>query len=292
LITLGEFEISRVEEMVLDEETSLLKHWNEDVLRESRSWMAPNFYNEERGVFSIVIQAWILRAAGRTIVIDTSGGNDKERPLSARFHKLKTEFPRLLAAAGVIPNQVDMVILSHLHVDHVGWNTRLDGDRWVPMFPNAEHVVSATELEVRDPERGAASRPPASWNAYNDSVRPILDAGLARVVEGTENLAPGIDLVPIPGHAPGQMGVRVRSGGKEAFFIADVMHNPIQVSHPAWNSKYCEDQALAAETRARVLKHAADEGALILPGHFGSPHCGYVRRGTGGYVFEPSPKCP
>ena len=291
MIRIGEFAISRVEEIVLDEPTSLFEHWNKDCLRQ-RPWMAPHYYDGGRDVFFSTIQTWVLRMPGKTILIDTSGGNDKDRPLSPRFHKLATEFPKKLQALGIEPNEVDLVILTHLHVDHVGWNTRLEGDRWVPMFPNAEYVVSATELEVRDPKRGAAARPSGSWNTYNDSVVPILEAGLARVVEGNETLLPGIELTPIPGHAPGQMGVLARSGGQEAFFIADVMHNPIQIYHPEWNSKFCEDQDLARRTRAKVLSHAADNGSLILPGHFGHPYCGYVRRAQNGYVFEPSPVAP
>jgi len=289
---LGEFEISRAEEVVLDEDTSLLAHWNDEILEQHRHWMAPHFYNEERKVFYTTIQTWIVKTPEHTIVIDTSGGNDKDRPLSPRFHKLATQFPERLRAVGVDPEKVDMVILTHLHVDHVGWNTRLEGDRWVPMFPNARHVVSAVELEARDPARGAASRPPASWNTYNDSVAPLLEAGLVQTVEGNETLLPGLDLLPIPGHAPGQTGVLLRSGGREAFFIADVMHNPIQIRYPEWNSKYCENQDLARETRAKVLRHAADNGSLILPGHFGMPYCGYVRRAGDGYVFEPSPAVP
>ncbi|MFC7398688.1 MBL fold metallo-hydrolase [Chelatococcus sp. GCM10030263] len=292
MIKLGDFEISRVEEVVLDEPTSLFTPWTEEVLAEHRHWMAPNFYNEDRQVLFSTIQTWILKTPERTIVIDTSGGNDKDRPLSPRFHKLATDFPKKLRAAGVDPETVDMVILTHLHVDHVGWNTRLDGDNWVPMFPKADYVVSATELEVRDPKRGAAARPPGSWNTYNDSVLPILEAGLARIVGGTEMLLPGVELVPIPGHAPGQMGVKARSGGQEALFIADVMHSPIQIYHPDWNSKFCENQDLARETRAKVLGYAAETGALILPGHFGWPYCGYVRRAGDGYAFEPSPVVP
>jgi glyoxylase-like metal-dependent hydrolase (beta-lactamase superfamily II) len=290
MIRIGEFEISRVEEVVLDEPTSLLEHWNDQTLHQN-PWMAPNYYSTERGVFFSTIQTWVLKTPEKTILIDTSGGNDKDRPLSPRFHKLATEFPRKLQALGVEPEKVDMVILTHLHVDHVGWNTRLEGDRWVPMFPNAEYVVSSIELELRDPKRGASARPPGSWNTYNDSVVPILEAGLARIVDGTEKLLPGIELRPIPGHAPGQMGVLARSG-EEAFFIADVMHNPIQIYHPEWNSKFCEDQDLARKTRAQVLEHAADNGSLILPGHFGHPHCGYVRRSGDGYAFEPSPVTP
>lgn len=292
MIKLGDFEISRVEEIVLDEETSLLAHWNDDILRQHQDWMVPNFYNEDRKVFFSVIQIWVLKTPDKTIIIDTGGGNDKDRPLSARFHMLSLPFIEQLKAVGVAPEDVDMVILTHLHVDHVGWNTKLENGQWVPTFPNAEYIVSAKELEARDPKRGAASRPPAAWNTYLDSVQPILDAGKMRIVEGNEELMPGIKLVPVPGHAPGQMGVLVESGGREAFFIADVMHNPVQIHYPDWNSKYCENQDQARETRAKVLKHAADHGTLLFAGHFGFPHCGYVRRSGDGYVFEPSSVSP
>lgn len=288
MITIGDFQLSRVEEIVLDEETTLFEGWGEEALARHQGWMAPNFYNEERKVFFSTIQCWVLKTPDKTIIIDTCGGNDKERPLSPRFDHLSLPFLERLADAGVKPEDVDIVILTHLHVDHVGWNTRLVDGKWVPTFPNAEYVISATELEVRDPKRGAASRPPASWNTFNDSVQPLLDAGKVRVVEGNETLMPGVKLVPIPGHAPGQMGVLVNSGGEEAFFIADVMHNPVQIYHPDWNSKYCENQPLARETRADVLKHAADNGTLLIPGHFGKPHCGYVRREGDGYRFEAS----
>ncbi len=287
MIEIGDFRISRVEEMVLDEDPSLLKHFDDEILAAHRDWLVPDFYVAERNCFRTMIHAWILRTPDRTIVIDTAGGDDKDRPLSPRFHKLKTGFDQRLAAAGVDPAEVDMVLLTHLHVDHVGWNTKLDGDRWVPMFPNAQYVVSGTELAARDPERGAREKPPASWGPYLDSVKPILDAGMMRIVEGDETILPGIDLVPVPGHAPGMMGIRVRDGGKEAFFIADVMHQPIQIHYPAWNSKYCENQDLAAETRAKVLRHAADVGALLLPAHFCGPTCGYARPVSGGgYAFE------
>lgn len=287
LIEIGDFRISRVEEVVLDEDRSLLEHFNDAILQENRSWMVPSFYNEERGCLFSMIHMWVIQHPDRTILVDTGGGDEKDRPLSPRFHMQKRKLDEKLKAIGIGPEKVDTVLLTHLHVDHVGWNTRLEGGRWVPTFPNAEYVASATELEARDPDRGAAGKPPGSWNAYLDSVKPVIESGQMRVVEGTENIMPGVDLVPIPGHAPGMFGVRVRSGGKEAFFIADVMHQPIQILYPEWSSKYCEDKPLANDTRAKVLQHAADEEALILPAHFNRPYGGYVRRGFGGYVFEP-----
>ncbi|MEJ8573011.1 MBL fold metallo-hydrolase [Microbaculum marinum] len=287
MIEIGKFQISRVEEVVLDEDPSLLEQFDHDVLARHRDLLVPDFFNPERNCFRTMIHAWILRTPDKTIVIDTAGGDDKDRPLSPRFHMKKTGFDTRLAAAGVDPEDVDLVLLTHLHVDHVGWNTKLQDGAWVPMFPNAEYVATRTELEVRDPERGARDRPEASWGPYLDSVKPILDAGMMRIVEGDETLMPGIDFVPLPGHAPGMMGIRVRDDGKEAFFIADAMHQPIQIHYPGWSSKYCENRDLATETRANIFRHAADEGALLLPAHFCGPMCGYVRPTSDGYAFEP-----
>ncbi|SEQ23271.1 Glyoxylase, beta-lactamase superfamily II [Faunimonas pinastri] len=287
MIQIGEYTISRVEEVILDEATSLFPELGEETLAANRGWLSPNFYNEERGVFLTMVHSWILRSASHTIIIDTAGGDDKDRPLSPRFHRARTGFLERLKAAGIDPEAVDMVILTHLHSDHVGWNTRLAGERWVPTFPNAEHIASRAEVEARDPERGAASRPPASWNVYRDSIQPIIDAGLLRLVEGNEALLPGVSLFPVPGHAPGMMGVRVEADGKVAMFISDVMHQPLQVSYPDWNSRYCEDQDLARLTRAKILDQAAREGALLLPAHFGQPYAGYVRRDGDRYRFEP-----
>ena len=289
MLEIGDFKISRVEEVVLDEPVDLFAGLDENIIAQNRGWMEPHCYNAERNVLQSMIHVWILRRGDRTIIIDTGGGDDRDRPLSPRFHMQKRHLDRGLVAAGVDPESVDTVFLTHLHVDHVGWNTKREGDRWVPMFPNARYKMSAKELEARDPERGAASKPPASWNTYLDTVKPVLDAGLVDVVEGTESLGDGLDMVPIPGHAPGMTGLRVRSKGQEAFFITDVMHQPIQILYPEWNSKYCENQDMARETRAKVLKHAADEGALLLPSHFGRPFGGYVRRDGGGYRFEPAP---
>lgn len=287
MIKLGDIEITRIEELMITEPVASFAGIGEAELAAHASWLVPDYYVPAEASFVTSVHVWLLRGPGQVILVDTGGGNDKERPASPRFHKRQAAFLEELAKAGVRREDVTLVLLTHLHVDHVGWNTMLVDGRWVPTFPNATYVMSAREVEARDPERGAAGKPPGAQAPFIDSVKPILDAGLARLVEGNERITDGIDLMPIPGHAPGQMAVRVRSGADEALFMADVVHQPIQVYYPQVNSKYCEDQELARETRAEVLAYAADRHALLLPGHFGRPHAGYVERDGTGYRFVP-----
>lgn len=293
MIKVGDFEIRRIEEMVLAEPAASFAGFDAAALSQHGHWLVPNYFDEAADAFVTSIHVWLVKTPTLAILIDTGGGNDKQRPASPRFHQRQAPFLDMLAKAGVTPETVDMVILTHLHVDHVGWNTQLIGGRWQPTFPRAAYVMSKSEVAWRDPKAGAADKPPASHQPFIDSVQPILEAGLARLVDGDETLAEGIDLMPIPGHTPGQMAVRLRSRGEEAVFIADVMHQPIQVHLPEINSKYCEDQDLARATRARILAYAADTGAILLPGHFGQPYGGTVERdGAGGYRFRPLATMP
>ncbi|WP_169196734.1 MBL fold metallo-hydrolase [Devosia sp. MC1541] len=285
MIRVGDIIIDWVEELVVYDPPELFGEMTSDELAGHSSWLTPDYFTEENG-FYVGVLSWIIRTPTRTILVDTGAGNDKVRPTSPRFGGLHTPFLEGLAQKGITRDRLDLVILTHLHLDHVGWNTLLNNDKWVPTFPNTRHIVSAIELAHRDPERGAAARPPATWQVYNDSVRPLVDAGLLETVEGTEDLGEGLSLIPLPGHSPGQMGVRVQSQGQSAMCIADVLHQPIQVYHPSWNSRYCEDQETARTTRAKVLAEAADYNTLLLPAHFGNSHCGYVHKTPSGYSYE------
>jgi glyoxylase-like metal-dependent hydrolase (beta-lactamase superfamily II) len=238
------------------------------------------------------VHSWLIRAPDRTILVDTCGGNRKTRPLSPRFDQLDTSYLDRLKAAGVTPDDIDMVLLTHLHVDHVGWNTRLDNGRWVPTFRNARYVVSRTELAAQDPARGAKAKPPEANRPFVDSVQPILDAGLMDVMEGDERLAEGFDLMPIPGHTPGMIALRVRSRGEEALFAGDIAHQPVQIAQPDWSTKYCADPAQAAASRRRVLAQCADSNALLCPVHFGWPYCGRIARQGAGFAFVPHDREP
>jgi glyoxylase-like metal-dependent hydrolase (beta-lactamase superfamily II) len=292
MIKIGSVEISRIEDVMIIEQPTTFADFRPELINDARDWLLPNHYDEASNTFVMSVHSWLLRTPEHTILIDTAAGNGKTRPASPRLHMLNTDYLKRLAGAGVTPTDVDTIILTHLHVDHVGWNTFWDGGRWAPTFPNATTVMSATAREAHDPKRGAAAKPVETRPPFIDSVQPILETGTVRLVEGDEILFDGIDLVPAPGHAPGHMMVRLRSGGKEALFTGDVMHQAIQIANPAWNSKYCEDPEKARETRARVLAYCADQRCLMLPVHFNTPYCGYIERRGSRYAFVPSDEMP
>lgn len=292
MIKLGDIEIHRIEEVMLAEAMTLLPDFQREVLSENLDWLAPHYYDAASDTFPTSVHSWLIKMPGRTILIDTCGGNGKNRPLSPRFHMLDTPWLHRLKAAGVTPEQVDCVVLTHLHIDHVGWNTRFDGEKWVPTFPNAQYVMSRVERDAYDPARGAKEKPEGANLPFIDSVQPILDSGQARLVDGNETLFPGVDLVPIPGHSPGMIAVRVRSRGEEALFAGDIAHQPIQIAMPDWSTKFCADAKMAAASRRRILNHCADTGSLLLPVHFGWPYCGRIARRGKGFAFLPSGQEP
>ena len=294
MIKVGRFEIAPVEEIVVDEPSSLFPDWDPAVLEEVGAWYDEAYYDADRDVFFSTIQSWLVRDGATTMLIDTCSGNAKPRSAFPRFDRLDEPYLERLAQAGASPEDIDLVILTHLHVDHVGWNTRLVDGRWRATFPNATYVMTGIERDARDPERGAASAPPERTVPFQDSIRPILDGeALVDIVRGDEaDYRPGVSFQPVPGHAPGMMAVRLEDQGQQALFVADVIHQPIQALRPEWSSKYCEDKPLAVDTRRRVLEQAAETGCLVLPSHFGGSHCGYVRRDGAGYVWEPRPLGP
>jgi glyoxylase-like metal-dependent hydrolase (beta-lactamase superfamily II) len=194
---------------------------------------------------------WVVRERGRTVLVDTGIGNDKERPGLPAFHRLRTDFP---SALGIRPEQVDIVINTHLHADHVGWNTRWEDGEWVPTFPNATYLVPAADYEhfADDP-------------VIADSVRPVVEAGQAVLWRDEHLVMDGLVLEATPGHTPGSSVLKLRD---EAVFVGDLLHNPAQILEPDTNSMFCLDAAEARRSRRRVLGWAADHNARVLPSHF------------------------
>jgi glyoxylase-like metal-dependent hydrolase (beta-lactamase superfamily II) len=226
-----------------------------------------------QGNLALSIHTWIVRMPGRLIVIDTGIGNDRDRDGSPLFDHLHTEFEARLAAAGVDREAVDTVVMTHLHNDHVGWNTHREGGRWRPMFPNARYIFSARELHewLHDPKRRAI---------LADSVQPILDAGLAAPFDAAHpaDLGDGLSQLATPGHTPDHASIVLTSAGHHALFGGDVMHSALQVEYPHWNSTFCEDRPRATLSRQRVLAWCVEHDALYFSTHFANTSAGRIAR--------------
>ncbi|MCE3284378.1 MAG: fold metallo-hydrolase [Steroidobacteraceae bacterium] len=250
--------------------------------------LTPAYYRDDADCLYAFLQSWVLQVDGLTVLYDTGAGNAKERPGIPLFGGLETPFLDRLAAAGFGPRDIDVVVCSHLHIDHVGWNTHLHEGRWLPTFPNARYLFSAIERDYWDP-RGPGPRPTpggahVNTNVFEDSVQPLLDAGVATLVDGGHRVSESITLELGPGHTPGHLIMDVRSRGESALFVGDILHHPVQVHRPDWNSPFCEDQEQARRTRRRVLELAAEREALLVPAHFGGEHCCRVRRDADTFV--------
>ncbi|KAA0084909.1 MBL fold metallo-hydrolase [Paraburkholderia sp. T12-10] len=217
---------------------------------------------------------WVVEIGGMTIVVDTGIGNGKSRPFSALFDKLDNPVLDRLEAAGFMREKIAYVLLTHLHVDHVGWNTHWQDGRWAPVFPNATYVFGERECDYFATPEGESRR-----MVFEDSVRPVIDAGQAQVVpDAGAEILDGIRFLPTFGHSIGHMAIEIRSRGETALFSGDVMHSAVQVHRPDWNSMFCLDQEQARASRQRLLARAADTGATVFAAHFAETSAGTVRR--------------
>ncbi len=234
-------------------------------------WLQPHFITPD-GAIKWSVHALLVEPPGLKLVVDTCVGNDKPRGMTQK-RPLATDFLAQLGEAGWRREDVNAVVCTHLHVDHVGWNTMLDGDRWVPTFPNARYLIGRTEF--------------AHWSSLNvgevpqilaDSVQPIFDAGLADLVETDHVISPELRLTPTLGHTPGHVSVVIESKGERAIITGDLMHHPCQIAHPEWSPDFDSDKDMAAATRKSFVCDAADQPTLIIGTHFSAPTAGRIVR--------------
>lgn len=231
---------------------------------------------------------WVVQTQGLVIVVDTGIGNGKSRPFNTLFDRLDHPVLERFAAAGFRRERVDYVMLTHLHVDHVGWCTHWDSKRWTPVFPNATHVFSHGERAYFATPGGAPRR-----MVFEDSVLPLIQAGLVRELEDVETeVLDGVRFLPTPGHSIGHMAIEIRSRGATALFSGDVMHSPLQVRYPAISSVFCMDPVQARASRQWLLERAARTGAVVFPAHFPQTCAGVVVRGAEGlqWRYLPDPR--
>jgi glyoxylase-like metal-dependent hydrolase (beta-lactamase superfamily II) len=272
-MTFGRLRISTVVERAgPTRPTWLLPDATPEALERHRDWLAPHFL-DEKGRLLQSIHAFAVEAPGLRAIVDTCVGNDKDRGGRAPFHMMSTAFLQELAAAGFPPESIDLVLCTHLHVDHVGWNTRLENGRWVPTFPRARHLFTRQEWEHWSQEEDDDTK-----RIMGDSVQPVLDAGLADLVATDHRVSGEMWLEPTPGHTPGHVSLRLRSGDADAVITGDLMHHPVQTAEPDWATPFDSDADRARATRREFCARYADGPVTVLGTHFNHPTAGRIVR--------------
>lgn len=277
-LPIGDVEVDRVLEWVgpiktVDEmfPDTPAEHWN---AIDDQHWVPAT------RAYRAAIQTWVVRFAGHTVLIDTGVGNDRDRPQVPTFDRLDTDFLDQLSAIGVQPADVDLVINTHIHYDHVGWNTRREGASWVPTFPNATYLVPQADYDYFHPDNAERMRPPQNDDerarfagirlVFDDSIAPVAAAGQLQTWREGHRVGSRLRLEPAPGHTPGSSVVWLETGDG-AVFVGDLVHTPVQLSRPGDRCAFDLDPRAARVSRRNVLEQAARSGATVLPAHFAGP---------------------
>ncbi len=275
--TVGEVEITCVTETTFDVPPEvLIRTFAADDLGEHLAMLQPGYMTDEF-LLRIAIQSFAIRSGPHRLIVDTCFGNDHELPY---FGDLRTTHLDSLASIGFGRDAVDSVVCTHLHMDHVGWNTVLDDGAWVPTFPNAQYLFHTTEYEhwLRHEQYDAG---------LAESIEPVIAAGLHRFVDGDHRITPEVRLVPTPGHTPGHVSVRIESAGQAAVITGDMIHHPVQVVRHRWASVPDFDAVTSVATREATYPELADDDVLVLGTHFIAPTAGHIRRHGDGWSWEP-----
>jgi glyoxylase-like metal-dependent hydrolase (beta-lactamase superfamily II) len=269
----GPFEITRVQEfewrrrelnfLLLDAATPA-------EFARTRTASDPRFVDVDAGTLIMSFHSFVVRTERGTLLVDTCVGNDKDRPMLPEWHRQQFPYLERLRAAGLEPDDIDFVCCTHLHGDHVGWNTQLEDDRWVPTFKNARYLMADDEvhyweqLHEDEPEN-------MYWRVWQDSVLPVIEDGLVDRVASDHEIVPGIRLRPAPGHTPGNVVIELESNGQQAVMSGDVVHHPVQIERPDWSSQFDGDPDRARITRRDLLERITDTDTQLLGAHFAGP---------------------
>jgi glyoxylase-like metal-dependent hydrolase (beta-lactamase superfamily II) len=249
----------------------------ENVQKEA-DWLYPIF-SDEKGKLRMSIHALVIESQGKRIIVDTCIGNDKVRS-NPVWSNLKLPFLSDLEKAGHGADQIDRVVCTHLHVDHVGWNTTLKNGKWVPTFPNARYLIGGTEWDFFSTFDGKDMRDPVE-----DSVRPVVEAGVADLVDSNFRITDEVRLEPSPGHTPGHHSVRISSKGQDAVVTGDLMHHPIQCRYPEWDDNFDVDGPQAKKTRREFCERYADGKTTVIGTHFATPSAGKIVKKDDSFRF-------
>jgi glyoxylase-like metal-dependent hydrolase (beta-lactamase superfamily II) len=274
--TIGNATIEKVEEICGTgfKPARMFPNFDQEAFDAQTGWMVPDHVEADSDRLVSSVHSWIVKTGRHTILIDTCLGNHKDRR-NPGWNQLDTPFLQRLNACGCSPESVDFVMCTHLHVDHVGWNTKLENGRWVPTFPNAKYLFARREYAHWEAEHKTQGKE-TNGGSFDDSVLPVVEAGKAVMIDSAHQPDPMITIKDYPGHTPGSIAINLRDGGKQACFSGDIMHHPIQVYHPDWSSQFCSDPALSARSRRKLLEDCVESNALLCPAHFAGANAGYI----------------
>ncbi len=273
-LSLGNITIQRVveQEGPFFDPFQFFPTYTREMHEENKSWLEPRFVDPKTGQLVLCIQSYVVRTPHHNIMIDTCVGNHKPRPHRPFWDMMNSDrYEKALAATGLTFEDIDYVMCTHLHVDHTGWNTRLENGRWVPTFPKAKYVFSDRELEFWT-ERHKQDPSACPW--VTDSVLPIVEARRTEVVKSDHCLNDLVTLIPTPGHTIDHYAVHVGKPGADAVITGDMIHSPIQARYPEVGMMSDYSSKLAGETRRKFFGRFADTSTLICTGHFPTPSIG------------------
>jgi glyoxylase-like metal-dependent hydrolase (beta-lactamase superfamily II) len=275
----------RIDRLVEIAELPFDKSWlfanvNDEVIEANRDWLDQRYIEPGTGRFILSHHSYVVRADRWTAIVDTCCGNHKERPRAPVWHRLNQPYLDNMRALGVRPEDVDFVMCTHLHVDHVGWNTRLVDGRWVPTFPRARYLMGRTEYGYWEQKHKLNLELPVNHGSFEDSVLPVVASGQAEFVETDHCVFDDHDatvrFAPAPGHTIGNTMIHLDGGQDHAIMSGDVIHHPIQCAAP-WLANAADfDPAAALATRVGLLRQIADTSTVLLTGHFPAPTAGRV----------------
>jgi len=274
---IGKVAVTKIVEMETVGRTKfILPQATQDEVRKIR-WLEPHF--AEEGRLKMSIHALLIDTGKRKILVDTCIGNDKQNRSIPSWNNLNTPFLQRLKDTGHPPESINMIFCTHLHVDHVGWNTKLEKGHWVPTFPRARYIFGHCEYSywrehLEHPETAALMA---------DSVMPVVDADLVDFAQDGDLLCKEVSVFSTPGHSPGHLSVRIRSAGEEGVLTGDVAHHPCQMAHPDWASTYDTNAEQSTNTRRELFSHLATNPTLVIGGHFNG---GRVMKDGGAFRFE------
>lgn len=281
--TIGQVEVFQIIELEAgDLIQTIIKNATPENIRQI-GWLHPQFADSS-GKLHAFVQTFLLKSGGLNILIDTCNGNDKPRVDVPEWSNLQTNFLDQLSSVGVAPTDVHIVACTHLHMDHVGWNTRLSNGSWVPTFPNARYLFARREYEYwqEKPAKEIAD----DKTAFDDSVMPIVNAGLASFVETNHQIDPHVRFIPTPGHTPAHASVLIESRNQRAIISGDFVHHPCQIAKPAWGTDADTSPDDAIKTRERILSEIANTDTLLIGSHFAEPVAGRVIRHQDGFLLQ------